>query len=78
MKVVGIGSQDDLDYAERFVSATGVTFTMLWSDSFDVWRHYGVSRNSDVWLLDAAGNRVGDSSRPYDQGRIEGLLDDLA
>ena len=78
MSVIGVGAQDDLEYAKRFLDATGVSFTMLWSDSFDSWRHYGVQRNSDFWLIDPEGNRVGDSSRPYDQRAAEEMLDGLA
>ncbi len=76
--MIGIGAQDDLAFAERFVAETGTTFTMLWSDSFDSWRHYGVSRNSDFWLLDHSGNRVGNSSQPYREQSVQDLLADLA
>ena len=76
--MVGIGAQDDFDFAERFVTATGTTFAMLWSDSFASWNHFGVSSNSSVLLLDAGGNLVGDRSRRFDPGRIEQQLSDLA
>ncbi len=66
MKVVGIGAQDDLAFAKRFVDQTGTTFTMLWSDSDESWRHFGVSRNSTVLLLDRGGNVVEGSAGSYD------------
>lgn len=78
LTVVGVGAQDDLDYAKRFVDTTGVTFTMLWSDSFDSWRHYDIRSNSSLWLIDSGGNRVGDTPLRYQPGHIEDLLDSLA
>ena len=78
IEVVGVGTQDDLDYARRFVDDTGITFTMLWSDSAEAWHHYGVYSNSDFWLIDSVGDRVGDSPRPYDGALVEQLLNDLA
>ena len=78
MRVVGIGAQDDLAFAERFLGQTGVTFTMLWSDSFESWNHFGVNRNSSVLLLDAAGNLVDDSASSFDAGRVAQRLADLA
>ncbi len=74
MRVVGIGSQDDLAFAERFLGQTGVTFTMLWSDSFESWNHFGVSRNSAVLLLDSDGNLVDDSAISFDAERLSDRL----
>jgi len=73
--VVGIGAQDDFAYAERFVSQTGTTFTMLWSDSNESWRHFDVGRNSSVRLLDSGGNLADDSPGSFDAAR---LSDELA
>ena len=75
---MGVGAYDDLDYARRFVVDTGVTFTMLWSESVDAWRHYGVHSNSDFLLLDSVGGRIGDGPRPYDYAVVEELLDGLS
>ena len=75
---MGIGSQDDLAFAERFLGQTGVTFTMLWSDSFESWSHFGVSRNSGVLLLDAGGNLVDDSARSFDAQSLAQRLAELA
>ena len=72
---MGIGAQDDLAFAERFLGQTGVTFTMLWSDSFESWSHFGVSRNSGVLLLDGAGNLVDDGASSFD---AQSLSDRLA
>ena len=72
---MGIGAQDDFAYAERFVSQTGTTFTMLWSDSNESWRHFNVSRNSSVRLLDSAGNLADDGPGSFDAAS---LIDRLA
>ena len=72
--MVGIGAQDDLAFAERFVDQTGTTFTMLWSDSNESWSHFGVNRNSTVMLLDGGGNVVEGSAGSYDPDRIVDVL----
>ena len=78
MRVVGIGSQDDLTYAKRFLGQTGVTFTMLWSDSFESWNHFDVSRNSAVLLLDSDGNLVDESAASFDSQSLVERLAELA
>ena len=72
--VVGIGAQDDLAYAERFVDQTGTTFPMLWSASTQSWRHFDVSRNSSVRLLDSAGNLVDDGPGSFDAASLSDRL----
>ena len=78
MTVVGIGAQDNLAFAERFVSQTGTTFTMLWSDSGESWRHFGVSRNSSVRLLDGGGNLLDDRPSSFDHADLADQLAALA
>ena len=77
---MGIGAQDDLAYAQRFLDSTGAgtSIAMLWSSSFDPWRHFGVTSNSSVVLLDRGGEAVDSKPGSFDAGRIEGQLDDLA
>ena len=75
--MVGIGAQDDLAFAERFVSQTGTTFTMLWSDSSDSWRHFGVRRNSSVRLLDSSGNLADDGPGGFDPASLNDRLTTL-
>ena len=72
--VVGIGAQNDLALAERFVSQTGTTFTMLWSDSNESWRHFGVSRNSSVLLLDRGGRLADDRAGGFDPASLSDRL----
>lgn len=75
---MGVGAQDDIAYAERFVSGTGVTFTMLWSSSFASWNHFNIRSNSSVLLTDGGGNLIDDRPRNFDEGRIEEQLAGLA
>lgn len=74
---MGIGAQDDFAYAERFVSQTGTTFTMLWSDSNESWRHFDVGRNSSVRLLDSGGNLADDGPGSFDAARLSDRLASL-
>ena len=76
--MVGVGGEGNLDFAQRFVDGSGVTFTMLWSDTFAAWRHYSVVTSSDFWLLDSAGNRVSDAPVPYDPVSVERILAGMA
>jgi thiol-disulfide isomerase/thioredoxin len=51
LAVVGIGTQDDLDYARAFVADTGVrTPRMLWDASFESWRQLGITAQP-TWIL---------------------------
>ena len=54
--MVGIGAKDDLARAQDFITRTGTTFTMLWSDSIEPWRHFGITSNSSILVLDSGGN----------------------
>ena len=78
IKIVGVGAKDDLAFAARFVAETGTTFTMLWSDSFEPWRHFGVTRNSTVLLLDGAGKVVDGSASSFDAQDVRDQLAGLA
>ena len=51
---------------------------MLWDSTYESWRHYGVQRNSDFWLLDSNGNRVGKRFYRLDKTYVEELLAGLA
>lgn len=50
-KVVGLGTQDDLEYARGFVADTGVrTPQMLWDSSFESWQQLGITVQP-TWIL---------------------------
>ncbi len=66
LTVVGIGTQDDLEYAKSFLVDTGVTTPlMLWDESFESWREIGITAQP-TWILVR-----GDGS--FIQGWIGGL-----
>ncbi len=68
MLVIGLGAQDDLELARDFIAKTGTrSFPMVWDKSFDSWRHYGIQINSQTWLLDRFGNRVGAKRFGFDE-----------
>lgn len=60
VRVVGMGAQDDLDFAERFLERTGVsTPLMTWDASFETWAYYQVRGQPVTILLDPNGNPLG-------------------
>ena len=72
--MIGVGGEGNIDFAQRFLADSGVSFTMLWSDTFAAWRHYSVRTSSDFWLLDESGKRAGDGPAPYDPLVVEQML----
>ena len=76
--MVGIGGQDDLELARDFVSSTGVTFTMLWSESSESWRHFAIRNNSDFWLIDQEGNRIDNSFTLHDESHFNAHVANLS
>ncbi len=76
---MGIGAQDSFELAQTFIERTGIeSFPMYWDPGFDSWVHFGIRANSDMWLVDANGNVVGDRFYRFDQGYVEDLLDSLS
>ena len=65
LHVVGLGGQDTLQQANDFVARTGTgggEITMVWDQSFESWRAFGI-RSQPYWMLfDAAGELV--ASKP--------------
>lgn len=54
--MVGLGTQDDLAYAEGFLRDTGVTTPqMLWDPSFESWAQLGISAQPSWILVDGSG-----------------------
>ncbi len=75
--MVGVGGLGTPEQAREYVDHTGVTFTLLWTDTWEVWDHYGMESTSDFILLDPAGNRAIDTAQPYDEAHIESLVESL-
>lgn len=63
--------------AQSFVNGFGLTFDNLLDDSDGVYNHYGRPYNSNYWLLDRNGERVGDRAFSFSVSRIERALDEL-
>ena len=59
------------------MAAKGTTFTVLWSESREAWKHYEMDATSDFLLLDAFGNRLIERTEPFDRTRVENLLEEL-
>jgi hypothetical protein len=54
IQVVGVGAQDDFEFAVDFVDSTGVeTPDMIWDPSFETWSRFGVRINSQMMLMNA-------------------------
>ncbi|MEZ5232027.1 MAG: TlpA family protein disulfide reductase [Acidimicrobiia bacterium] len=58
LTVLGLGTQDDLAYAEDFVQDGGITFTMLWDDSFESWIELGIRSQPAAILYAADGTEL--------------------
>lgn len=57
--LVGIGTRDDLDYAEGFLEDTGVSnFALLWEPSGESWVDNAVAAQPYMILFDADGEEV--------------------
>jgi len=53
INIVGIGTRDDLAYAEEFLESTGVeNFPLLWEESGQSWQDFGVIAQPYLILLD--------------------------
>lgn len=76
LQLVGLGTQDSLDYAVSFVEATGTrSFPMLWDPSFESWVHFGVPGQPAGVLLDADGFVIDGWLGPIPEDRV---LDTIA
>jgi hypothetical protein len=54
IQVVGVGAQDDFEYALEFIDSTEVdTPDMIWDPSFETWSRFGVRINSQMMLMNA-------------------------
>ena len=52
IQVIGLGSQDNLEFAQEFITQTGLESpTMLWADNFDIWQQFGITVNSQMVLV---------------------------
>ena len=71
MQVVGLGTQDNLEYAADFIEVTGtVSFPMLWDPSFESWIHFGIPGQPAGVLLDADGSVIDAWLGPIPEDRV--------
>jgi thiol-disulfide isomerase/thioredoxin len=76
LTVVGIGTQDDLDYARGFLEDTGVTTPlMLWDESFESWRTIGITAQPTWILVRGDGSLIDGWIGALPEDRILELLD---
>jgi hypothetical protein len=69
--VIGLGAQDDLERARRFVDETGTGgLLMLWDPSAATWRHFGVTRQPAMVLTDPAGNPLRTWPGAFDEAAV--------
>ena len=53
---MGVGAQDNYDFALEFVESTGTeSFPMVWDASFESWRELGIAGQPQGRLLDENG-----------------------
>ena len=57
--IVGLGTQDTAGEAATFVGRHGIPFPMLWDESFETWRAFGITSQPAVALFSAEGDLLG-------------------
>jgi hypothetical protein len=72
--VIGLGTQDDLEYANEFADAFGITHTLLWDESFQSWAELGVSLQPSAKLYAADGELLGEWLGLFDHDEVLGLI----
>lgn len=72
--VVGLGTQDSFEEAERFRARHGITFSLLWDESFESWQQLGVSSQPNAMLYAADGTELRRWSGMYDEGEVLDLI----
>jgi hypothetical protein len=56
--VYGLGTQDDSEYAKRFLDQVGVSHTLLWDESGLTWRHFGIRLQPEAVLVAPDGTVI--------------------
>jgi hypothetical protein len=74
VKVIGLGTQDDFAYAQRFREQTGVTHQLLWDESFDSWAELGVASQPSSILFAADGRKLRRWSGLFDADEVLRLV----
>jgi hypothetical protein len=61
--------------AKDFVDRGGITFTMLWDESFESWRQLRVRAQPAAALFAADGTALGSWTGPFDEEEVLRLID---
>ena len=75
LRVIGLGTQDDLELARDFVADGGITFTMLWDETFESWVQLGIRGQPTAILFDADGTPLGTWNGFIDEDKVLDLID---
>ena len=66
MRVIGLGTKDDADYAVDFVTSTGTySFPMYWDDTMSAWAPFGIVSQPAAVLLSPAGDVIDQWNRMF-------------
>lgn len=61
--------------AREFVDRAGITFTMLWDESFESWRKLGIRAQPAATLYAADGTALGSWTGRFDEEEVLRLVD---
>ena len=71
VKVVGLGTQDSFEEAQKFVVRRGTTsFPMLWDPTFASWRRLGITGQPAAILFDREGRPLERWVGPFDEAEV--------
>ena len=59
MRVIGLGTKDDPDYAVDFITSTGIySFPMYWDETSSSWTPFGIVAQPATVLLSPTGEVI--------------------
>lgn len=57
--MIGLGTQDTLDFAQAFVNDFELTIDMVWDESFESWNELGIRSQPSSVLIGIDGEVLG-------------------
>jgi hypothetical protein len=72
---VGLGTQDDADFARRFLARTEVTHRLLWDPGFDSWAELGIASQPSAVLFAPDGRELRRWSGLFNEAEVLGLIE---
>lgn len=71
MRVIGLGTKDDAEYAVDFVTDTGTySFPMYWDDTKSAWVPFEIVNQPAVVLLSPAGDVIETWNGTFDADEV--------